>query len=123
MKDSNFSLLLVVLLVESCCFVYGQDNSGKNPSEALSGGLGLVGILLIILFCMCGTYLCLSFTCCHEYMCEPEENSSGCGGYRRSADEELKEKSTDGVTICVADLLQTSRQNKEMRDQNDRGPF
>lgn len=98
MNNAKLLSVLLALLVGSSGFVHGQDNSDKHPStEVFSGGLGLVSMFLIVLFCMCGTYLCVSFTCCHEYMCEPEENS-GCG-YRKSADEELNPKNSDGGEV------------------------
>ena len=102
MNDAEISLLLV-FLVGSYGNVYGQDNNDKQPSTdysgVFSGGFGFVSVrvLLIVMFCMCGSYLCVHFTCCHEYMCEPDGNS-GCG-YRRPADEEMKPTNADDETV------------------------
>ena len=91
-NDAEISVLLSLLL-GSCGFVHGQDKSSGQPSGIFDGHFGLVSMLIIVLFCICGTFFCLYFTCCHEYMCEPDKNGGCC--YRRLTDEELKPKSTD----------------------------
>ena len=78
--------VLLSLFLGSCGFVHGQDKSGEQSSGIFDAHFGLISMLIIVLFCMCGTYFCCYFTCCHEYMCEPGKN--GICGYRRSTNED-----------------------------------
>lgn len=93
---AGFSVLFT-LLEGSRCFVHGQD--AGNTGILTGGGFGLVSMFVIFVFCLCGTYLCVSFTCCYEYFCQPDENSSECCSCRRSSDEGLQQKTADELTI------------------------
>ena len=82
-NDAKY-LFLLLLCIGSCNVVEGQD---KHSSEGGSD-FGLLSMLILVLFCMCGTFFCLYFTCCHEYMCETNGNAR-CGFYRPT-EEDLK---------------------------------
>ena len=87
---NHAKLISVTLaLVMACCgLVQGQNKSGNHPSGDVKGSFGLVSMLILVLFGMCGTFFCVYFTCCHEYMCEPAQNAGS--GYRRPTGDELK---------------------------------
>lgn len=88
-NEAGFSLLFT-LLAGSRYFVHGQD--AGNTETLTGGGFGLVSMFVIFVFCLCGTYLCVSFTCCYEYFCQPDENSSECCSCRRSSDKGFQQK-------------------------------
>lgn len=61
------------LLIRVC----NAEQSKRSP-EDIGSEFGLVSMLILVVFCLLGSVLCLYFTCCHEYMCEPHRNAGCC---------------------------------------------
>lgn len=91
MRKMDVKIPVLLALIIGSEFVHGQDNKG-----IFDGEFSFVGILIILLFCLGGVYLCLYFTCCHEYLCAAEENVGCCGDLRN---QELKANSKENGNV------------------------
>jgi len=72
----HWKIIALLALITGTEFVHGQDN-GIFDAE-----FSFVGMLIIVLFCFGGVYLCLYFTCCHEYLCTADGDVGCCGDLR-----------------------------------------
>jgi len=79
-------------LITGTELVHGQE-SGIFEAE-----FSLVSMLIIVLLCFGGVYLCLYFTCCHEYLCTAENDAGCCGDLRN---EELKANGEENGNVIV----------------------
>ena len=70
----DWKTIALVVLITGTELVHGQDNDGIFVAE-----YSLVSVLIIVLFCLGGVYLCLYFTYCHEYLCTADDNAGCCG--------------------------------------------
>ena len=63
------TIVLVELVTESGSQTRrgAQDQSNRWGAELFSGGVA--GIIIILVVCVVGIYLCLAFTCCYEDLC------------------------------------------------------
>lgn len=91
MRKMGAKIAVLLALIIGSEFVLGQDNNG-----IFDGEYSFVSMLIILLFCLGGVYLCLYFTCCHEYLCMPKENMGCCGDLRN---EELTPNSKDNGKV------------------------
>lgn len=90
-RKMDWKIISLLALVAGSEFVHGQDNNGIFVAE-----FSLVGMLIIVLFCLGGIYLCLYFTCCHEYLCTVEDNVGCCGDLTNG---ELKQHGQDDGNV------------------------
>lgn len=94
--------VLLALITGRIDFVDGEDQKRNFDSE-----FSLVSLLIILLFCLGGVYLCLYFTCCHEYLCTVEENVGCFGDFRN---QELKPNSEESGNVKSNYSLQFEEQ-------------
>lgn len=73
----DWKIIFFLVLIIEIEFVYGEGNDGIFVVEFF-----FVSMLIIVLFCFGGVYLCLYFICCYEYLCIFEENVGCCGDFR-----------------------------------------
>lgn len=92
-------IFLLVLIIETE-LVHGEGNDGIFVAE-----FSFVSMLIIVLFCFGGVYLCLYFTCCHEYLCTSEENV-GCCGDLRNGESEAHGKENGNVKKDSSQIVQ-----------------
>lgn len=96
----DWKIIALLALITETELVHGEGNDGIFDAE-----FSFVGILIIVLFCFGGVYLCLYFTCCHEYLCVPEENV-GCCGDLRNGELEVNAKGNGDVKKDSSQIVQ-----------------
>ena len=88
----HWEIIALVGLITGTELVHGQE-SGIFDAE-----FSLISMLIIVLFCFGGVYLCLYFTCCHEYLCTAGNDVGCCGDLRN---EELKANGEENGNVIV----------------------
>lgn len=74
MRIREVEVVVFFVVIMGNGFVYGkEDNSGIYDIEFV-----LFGVLIIVLFCLGGVYLCCYFICCYEYLCIVLEDVGCC---------------------------------------------
>ena len=99
----DWKTIALAALITGTELVQGQDNDGIFVAE-----YSFVSVLIIVLFCLGGVYLCLYFTCCHEYLCTSDDNAGCCGDL---TNRELKSrgKENGNVKVDSSQIVQVGR--------------
>lgn len=71
--EKSIFFAFISLFIRVC-----NAEQGKRSPEDIGSEFGLASMLILVVFCLLGSVLCLYFTCCHEYMCEPHRNAGCC---------------------------------------------
>jgi len=89
----HWKIIALVALNTGTEVVHGGQDNGIFDAE-----FSLISMLIIVLFCFGGVYLCLYFSCCHEYLCTAEDHVGCCGDLRN---EELKANGEENGNVIV----------------------
>ena len=90
--DVKTTVLLAVIIRSE--FVHGEeDTNGIFDTE-----FSLVVMLIIVVFSLAGVYICVYFTCCHEYLCTVSDDVGCCSDGRGK---EIKPDSMDDGNVQI----------------------
>ena len=96
----HWKIIALLALITEIELAHGEGNNGIFDSE-----YSFVSMLIIVLFCFGGVYLCLYFTCCHEYLCTAEDNVGCCGDFR-SRELKANGKESGNVKMKSSQIVQ-----------------
>lgn len=87
MDDTKITILFALIIGSEV--VRGQEDNG-----IFDGEFAVVTMLIIIVFCLCGVYLCLYFTCWHD---TTVEDNAGCCSDVRDKESNPNNKEDENV--------------------------